>query len=200
MTRSRLLRTRAALFALVAAAALSACGDDRAPSAPPGSAENPLMGNSSAAPPSAGRSNEAAAGAEGEGRQPGYEQLVAQQSRKPARRFTPCNLVTSAQARAIFGGPIEQPFEAPQGPTCIYRSQDGESFVTLAVQSLDFDQLKPKLQQRRRVDASDRTAYCGHFGQEMLYVPLARRSVLSVAAPCSLARQFAAKAVQRLDD
>ena len=54
------------------------------------------------------------------------EQLVEQQSNKPAKRFTPCNLVTAPQARAIVGAPIEQPFEAPQGPTCIYRSRDGE--------------------------------------------------------------------------
>jgi hypothetical protein len=197
--RRAAIRIPAALVALAAAAALTACGDDRAPSAPPGSPENPLTGPSSAAAPgSGGRSNEAAAGAEG--RQPGYADLVAQQSRRPDDRFTPCNLVTGPQARAIVGGPIEQPFEAPQGPTCIYRSRDGDSFVTLAVQPLDFDKLRSALQQRRRVAVSDRTGYCGHFGQDMLYVPLGRGGVLSVAAPCALAKQFAAKAVKRLAD
>jgi hypothetical protein len=197
MSRS-LIRIRAGLTALAAAAALTACGDDGAPSAPPGSPENPLTGPSTSASASAagGRSNEAAAGENG--RQPGYQELVEQQSREPSVRFTPCNLVTGPQARAIVGRPIEQPFEAPQGPTCIYRSRDGGSFVTLAVQPLDFDKLMPTLQQRRRVAVSDRTGYCGHFGQDMLYVPLARGAVLSVAAPCTVAKKFAAKAVQRL--
>jgi hypothetical protein len=45
---------------------------------------------------------------------------------------------------------------------------------------------------------TDRTGYCGHFGQDMLYVPLRGDGVLSVAAPCGVAKKFAARAVQRL--
>ena len=198
MTRPRLNRARAALVALAAAATLTACGDDGSPSAAPGSPENPLAPQPSAVSPADGRSNEASGAAAAEQRQPGFQQLVEDQARKPEARFTPCNLVTGPQARAIVGGPIEQPFEAPQGPTCIYRSRDGDSFVALAVQSLDFDTLKPQLQQPRRVDVSDRTGYCGHLGQDMLLVPLPRTGVLSVAAPCPVAKEFAAQAVKRL--
>jgi hypothetical protein len=130
--------------------------------------------------------------------QPGYETLVERQTNKPAQRFTPCNLVTAAQARAIIGRPIRQPLEAPQGPTCIYRTRRGNGFVSLAIQTTNVNDLKQRIEKRRRVRIAARTAYCGWYGQAVLYLPLGRSSVLSVAARCPLARQFAAAAVRRL--
>jgi hypothetical protein len=124
---------------------------------------------------------------------------VQRQSRHPHKRFTPCNLVTAAQARAIFRAPTLDPVEAAQGPTCVYRTRDGKGFATVAVQSLNFSKVvKPHLRLRHKVAVSNRTAYCGTFGQPMLYVPLSKGRVLSIAAQCTIAKQFAIKAVRQL--
>jgi hypothetical protein len=182
------------LLTVVAIAAggvlLPACGgdDESAGGAPKGSPENPLVAKM---PDSA--SSETPSGAA-----PGYQELVERQSRRPGTEFTPCNLVSKGQARAMFGAPIQDPVEAPQGPTCIYRTQAGKGFVTLAVQTADFERLRPQLRRSRRVEVAERFAYCGEHGQEMLYVPLSHGQVLSVAAPCSMARKFAATALRQL--
>src|SRR4051812_47711932 len=191
---------------------LAACRGPAQPKPPPRSPENPLVAAAPRDTVTQGRLNEAApaakgaAGAGAEGAkpkaadQPGYQKLVERQGHKPRSRFTPCNLVTKAQAGAIVGAPLQDPLEAPQGPTCIYRSQDGKSFVTLAVQSLQFSKLKRQMHKRQKVDVSNRTAFCGMLGQPMLYVSLSGSRVLSVAAPCKVARQFAATAVRRLSN
>jgi hypothetical protein len=106
--------------------------------------------------------------------------------------------VTANEARAIVGAPMQAPIEAPQGPTCIYRTQTSKSMITLAVQATDFSKIKPRLRGRHEVAVSDRAGFCGTYGQSMLYVPLATGRVLSISAPCDLARDFAAKALRRL--
>jgi hypothetical protein len=184
---------------LTVGAALTACGGNDSPPAAPGSPQKPLvaeqtrLGGAAAAD---GRSNEGAASAQAA--KPGYDTLVKKQSRHPRTRFTPCNLVTAAQATAIVGAPILEPIEAPQGPTCIYRTRNGKSFVSIAVQANDFTKLKPHLKLRQRIDVSNRTAYCGTYGQPMLYVPLSGGRVLSVAAHCSIAKKFAIRAMRQL--
>jgi hypothetical protein len=192
------------LIAIVLVAALlSACGGQSKPS-PPGSPDNPLVARTTASDATtSARVNEAASATKKSSKadeQPGYQKLVERQGRKPRSRFTPCNLVTKAQAGAIVGAALQDPLEAPQGPTCIYRSQDGKSFVTLAVQSLQFSKLKRQMHKRQKVAVSNRTAFCGVLGQPVLYVSLSGSRVLSVAAPCKVARQFAATAVRRLND
>jgi hypothetical protein len=182
---------------LVVAVLVSGCGGGDAADGAPGTPANPLPVEAtpeSGAP--AVRSNEGQGAATAD--QPGYEKLVDAQTRKPRSRFTPCNLVTQAQARQIFGVPVKAPVEAPQGPTCVYRTEAGDGFVAIAVQSLDFGDVKPQLRQRRAVDAAGHTAYCGQYGQPMLYVPLAGDRVLSVAGPCAQAKRFAEKAVREL--
>jgi hypothetical protein len=176
----------------VAALAVGCGGEAAAPPAAPGSPENPVR----AQPQERGGEGEPAS--QSRTSQPGYQALVDGQTSKPPERFTPCNLVTSAQARAIFGVSIRQPLEAPQGPTCIYQTRKGDGFVTVAVQAVDFASVKRQMAQRRQIEISDRTAYCGTHGQPMLVLPLAGDRVLSIAGRCSLARQFAAKAVPRL--
>jgi hypothetical protein len=199
------------LIALVLMAALlAACGGQSESKPPPGSPDNPLVAQAPQDSVTSGRLNEAAPAAKGtsgaEGAkpkaaaQPGYQKLVERQGSKPHSRFTPCNLVTKAQAGAIVGAPLQDPLEAPQGPTCIYRSQDGKRFVTLAVQAVPFSKLKRQMHKRLQVDVSNKTAFCGMLGQPILYVPLSGSRVLSVAAPCQVARKFAARAVQRLND
>ena len=181
-------------FLSIAATAVlvAGCGGG-SPSAPAGSPDNPLVAEAQTET-AAGRSNESAPPAEEE---PGFQALVERQSRKPGSRFTPC-LVSRAQARAFLGAPAAAPVEAPQGPTCIYRSEDGDAFVTVAVQALDIDRLRRELQLPRAMVVADRRAYCGRRGQAMLYVSLSRNRVLSVGAPCSVARRFATTAGARL--
>jgi hypothetical protein len=186
------------LLALAAAGlTLAACGGSK-PAPAPGSPEKPLVAEQTrlGATGSGARNNEAAGSASQA--KPGYESLVKKQSSHPRSRFTPCNLVTASQARAILGAAIEDPVEAPQGPTCIYRSRNGKSFVSVAVQQGNFDKLKGQLRLRHRVNVSSRTAYCGTYGQPMLYLRLSGGRVLSVAAQCEVAKQFATKAVRQL--
>jgi hypothetical protein len=198
-----------ALLITLAATLLAACGGDDSAKAPPGSPENPLVAQPGPEAAS-GRSNEAAGdkgaatadGATADGAKktkPGYEGLVNNQKKsRPRSRFTPCNLVSKAEAGAIFGSATQDPREAAQGPTCIYRTESGKGFVTVAVQSVSFEDLRGALGQPRQVQVSNRTAYCGQYGQAVLYVPLTRGRVLSIAGPCPVATQFAAKAVPRL--
>ena len=186
------------LLALAAAGLiLAACGGSK-PAPAPGSPEKPLVAEQTrlGATGSAARNNEGAGA--GVQAKPGYESLVKKQSSHPRTRFTPCNLVTASQARAILGAAIQDPVEAPQGPTCIYRSRNGKSFVSVAVQQGNFDKLSKQLRLRHRVNVSSRTAYCGTYGQPMLYLRLSGGRVLSVAAQCAVAKQFATKAVRQL--
>lgn len=116
----------------------------------------------------------------------------------PVSARRPCTLVTREQAQALVGAPILQPLQASQGPTCIYRSRSGKRFVTLAVQSADLGALRSRLRHPRRIDVSNRIGYCGRLGGPMLVVGLSAGRVLGIAAPCSLAIRFAARALRRL--
>jgi hypothetical protein len=181
------------------AATVAACGDDT-PSSPRGSAENPLVAQPADSEAAAdGRSNEAASAPEGEQAKPGFQELLNRQSANPRSRFSPCTLVSQPRARDILGATVQAPVEAPQGPTCIYRTEDGEQFVTLAVQALDFRAQKRLMEDPEAVDVSSRSAYCGTLGEPTLYVRLSGTQVLSVGAPCDVAKRFAAAAMQRLD-
>jgi hypothetical protein len=183
------------LIALLGAAALlSACGGDASkPAAPPGSPENPLVGKT-AETSSTARSNEATGKAD---ERLDYEKLVERQSNKPGTRFTPCNLVTRAEAKAILNTPVQALLEAPQGPTCIYRSKTDKTFITVAVQPLGLDRIKKQMRRPQPVAVSNRDAYCGSQGQPVLNVSLSRNRVLSISAPCAVAKRFAARAVPR---
>ena len=106
--------------------------------------------------------------------------------------------MSRGQAQAILGVAVQVPLEAPQGPTCVYRDKSGSKFVTVAVQPLDFKQVTKQIRRRQAVDVADRRAYCGLHGQPMLYVALSHGRVLSVGAPCAVARRFATLGVARL--
>jgi hypothetical protein len=183
-------RVPIALLCAVVATAATGCGDEPAPKAPLGSAANPQQGRT-ATPGSE------VAGT-GSSSKINFRKLVESQQSRPGKRFTPC-VVTRGQARVILGAPVLELIEAPQGPTCIYRPASGKGFVTIAVQRLRFDRLKREIGQPRRYTVAGRTAYCGgHRGQSVLYMQLARGRVLSVTAPCDLARRFAVRAAPRL--
>ena len=176
---------------VIAAVALSSCGGDDQPL---NSASKPQVGKLTG-PGATGRSNEADAARKST---PSFEKLLERQSSKPASRFTPCSLVTRAQAGSILGAPVLVPREAPQGPTCIYRTRKGDDFITLAVQPGSFSGLKRQLSRPQSIEIAGRSAFCGAHGQPMLYLRLSRGRMLSVGAPCPVAKRFATRAVARL--
>ncbi|MGA9860425.1 MAG: hypothetical protein WBQ18_21350 [Solirubrobacteraceae bacterium] len=124
--------------------------------------------------------------------------LVNDETSGTATQHNPCSLVTLAQAQAIAGGAISTRFEAPQGPTCIYRPADAKTEITLALEAMAASQVTNHLGQRQKLMVAGRTAYCGKLGHQLLIVPLAGGQLLSVTAPCGVARQFAAAALGRL--
>ena len=95
-----------------------------------------------------------------------------------------------------MGERVRKPSEAAQGPTCVYRGE--KSFVTVAVQTLDFKRIKGRLGRPQSAKVAGQVAYCGNYGQQMLYVPLAGGNVLTVAAPCGQAKRFAELALGQL--
>jgi len=180
---------RRALIGLLAAAALVAgCGGSDAPQRASATASAP--GRLTPTTPD-GRSNEAAAS-------DATQLTSATGERTDVRRQRPCSLVSTARAKAIFGRAVRKPVEAAQGPTCIYRTRGGNALVTVSVQSQDFRALSRKLAQSSKLRIADRTAYCGTYGQPMLYADVAGGYVLSVAGSCELAKQFASAALPKL--
>jgi hypothetical protein len=186
-------RTLSLVGLVAVATALTGCGGGDSTAATPGSPDNPLQAKRQVN--LASRGNE---GSSSTKQAPGYKSLVQRQSSHVRSSFTPCNLVTKAQAGAILGAAMREPFEAPQGPTCIYRTRNGKGFVSVAVQSTDIKKLTPRLRVRQRVAVSSRVGYCGTYGQPMLYVPLSGGRVLSISAQCAVAKRFALKAVPNL--
>jgi hypothetical protein len=182
---------------------LAACGGRSGPAAAPGSPQKPLTGQPTQDKADAPRVNEAGTAGKGASSaaddQPGYQKLLEAQSRKPESRFSPCNLVSRAQARAFVGRQIADVVEAPQGPTCIYRSADKTAgYVTLAVQSQSLASVRRHLRKQHAVAVGGRSAVCGTYGQPMLYASVSGGRVLSIAAPCPVAKRFATTALRRL--
>ena len=174
---------------------LTACGSQESSSKPaPGSPENPLV----AKPSTPGVTTTGESGAEPG--KPGYAKLVERQRKEPVRhnRDNPCSLVTKRQAQAILGAKLIDPVVVAQGPTCIYRDRASQSFATISIQSVNFSAVRRQLRRVQRIDVSDRTAYCGMHGRPMLYLPLTRGRVLSVASQCDTAARLARRASARL--
>jgi hypothetical protein len=118
---------------------------------------------------------------------------------KPASgQLNPCTLVTSAEAQAIVGEPIETTEEAPLGPTCIYQPKGTKSSITLTVESIDFAKLEPLVHNKIHLAIAGHVAYCGVYGRATTFVLLSRDRVLNVAAPCPVGRRLAETALPRL--
>jgi hypothetical protein len=110
----------------------------------------------------------------------------------------PCALVTKPEAQAIIGKPIADPQLAAQGPTCIYKTPDSTTFITLAMQARDFSQIKPRIENLTPVTVRNHEAYCGTYGTSTLYVVLKPNSFLAVTGPCPTATRFATIALPRI--
>jgi hypothetical protein len=113
-------------------------------------------------------------------------------------QFNPCTLVSLSEARSITGGAITARFEAPQGPTCIYRRADTPSEVTIAIVSANLSQVTHRMSKTHVLRVGRRRGYCGQLGTEMLVVPLPGARLLHITAPCSVARRFATEALRRV--
>jgi hypothetical protein len=175
--------------ALVVGAA--GCGsDDQAAKGPLGSKQNPVQ----AKMPEGDTSESGAA------IKPGYAKLVERQKTAPTpgKANNPCALVTKAQAQQILGGKLLDPVSLPQGPTCVYRSHSNRRYATISVGTRDFRSLRRSLHRPKTVEIADHRAYCGTYGQPVLYLPLSGGRVLSVAAQCDTAVRFARRAGVRL--
>ena len=147
----------------------------------------------------AGRAREGRGGRAGAARSPATR-------RSSTGRPPPAQAIHAVQPRDRGAGagdpgrPVQAPVEAPQGPTCIYRPREGERLRHRGdAGDATFEPAQAAAcAELRRVAVSDRIAYCGTYGQPMLYVPLPRGRVLSIAAPCDVAQRFAAQAIRHL--
>jgi hypothetical protein len=117
--------------------------------------------------------------------------------------FNPCTLVSMKEAQSIVGGSITDRFEAPLGPTCVYKMAGTKSLITLAVESLNLSQIRHEMTKPQPLALGRHgafRAYCGRLGQQMLFAPLSTRGeVLNVTAQCPIAQRFAALALTRLE-
>ncbi len=117
--------------------------------------------------------------------------------------FNPCTLVSMREAQSIVGGSITDRFEAPLGPTCVYKVAGTKSLITLTVESLNLSQIRHEMTKPQPLALGRHgafRAYCGRLGQEMLFAPLSSRGeVLNVTAHCPIAQRFAALALTRLE-
>lgn len=129
---------------------------------------------------------------------PSYAGILKQRGASTGQSFSPCNLVSQRRAEAIIGRTIQTPLEAPQGPTCIYRTKDNTRFVTVLVQQSRYAAVRRQLRRATQLSVEGHTAYCGTLGQPVLYVPLSGTRLLTISAPCTVAKAFAATAVQKL--
>jgi|GEM_PF-4201870 len=191
---------------LLAAAALAACGGSggagaggaggagagggRTPGYDQVAGSAPVVGKPTKPAAGATRLNEAAHGT-GERAAAGTGTAAT----APQSQSAPCTLVSARQASAILGAPVRAPATAPQGPTCVYRTKDGRGFVTLSLRQASLSSLVARTGRRQRLTLAKHAAYCGNYGQQMLYAQAGRGFVLSVAAPCGIAKRFAERAL-----
>ena len=92
---------------------------------------------------------------------------------------------------------MRAPVVAKQGPTCIYRTREGD-LTTVSVQAAPLRELAAHMRNQRDVAVASRAGVCGTLGQPMLYLPVGGRQVLAVTGKCDVARQFASHALPRL--
>lgn len=112
--------------------------------------------------------------------------------------LNPCALVSVGEAKTITGGTVSSSFEAPLGPTCVYKAARPRTDITVDVEAVSLAQAASHMTKRKQLTVGGHRAYCGMLGSQMLFVPLAGGKLLHVTAPCALAQQFATLALGRL--
>lgn len=112
-----------------------------------------------------------------------------------AGKPSPCGLISAKQAQAITGETLASKTEAPLGPTCIFAFHGQLSSVTLVIERAVIQTFLRQMPHPERVDVAGLPAYCGTLGSAVLLVALPKGGVLSVTAPCPIARAFAARAL-----
>src|SRR5581483_4308853 len=76
-------------------------------------------------------------------------------------RKDPCEFVTAAEAQGILGSPTLDPIVAPMGPTCIYRTRNHRTTISVSVETLGARQLAATLRGMRKLGlAGHGEAYC----------------------------------------
>jgi hypothetical protein len=187
--RLRSSRTLIAMVAIGVAIPVAAAGASMLiAEGPPGSPDNPL-----AAPP---LDPHVVAAADAKGHLNEARAPSARDVQEEALTHRPCDLVSAGEASGILGGSVKAPKEAPLGPTCVYRTEAVESFVTVALQSMGGDHVKATIKGLDRHDVAGKSGYCLQSAASTFYVPLSGGRVLTVgAAECEVAEKFAAKAL-----
>lgn len=109
----------------------------------------------------------------------------------------PCSFVSGSEARAITGNAV-QVSAGMQGPTCIYEMRRAHRQVTVAVQPTRIAGLRRHARSATRASVRGRTGWCLRYGSTSLAVPLSGGRMLSVSAPCKLAKRFASRALGRV--
>lgn len=110
----------------------------------------------------------------------------------------PCSLVTRSEVESAAGATLSAGVEAPLGPSCIFKRGGRAPDIALAVVPLSFAEARHSLPRPEAVTVGAHTAYCGGPAHAVLLVSVAPGRVLSVSAPCSVARRIAAIAIGRL--
>jgi hypothetical protein len=125
------------------------------------------------------------------------QRQAARSAQQAGSAHSICGLVSPAEAASILGKAVRAPVVAKQGPTCIYRTREGD-LTTVSVQAAPLRELAAHMRDQRDVAVASRAGVCGTLGQPMLYLPLGGRQVLAVTGKCEVARQFASHALPRL--
>jgi hypothetical protein len=68
----------------------------------------------------------------------------------------------------------------------------------MAIERIKFNQIEPLVQDLVAVDGLGRQAWCGSYGRPALFVVLDSNRFLNITARCDIAKQFAAKALPRV--
>jgi len=115
-----------------------------------------------------------------------------------ANAINPCRLVSAREAAQLSNGAVVGSFEAPLGPTCVFRLAHSRQEFTLDIEPSSFVGLTRQLRKPRRLAIRGHQAYCGRLGSQMLIVRLGGDRLLHVTAPCLVAEKLAALALSRL--
>lgn len=106
----------------------------------------------------------------------------------------PCELVSDGKAAAILGGAV-QATQKPKGPTCVYALRGSKQQVTLVIENTRLTSLRGHARKASRIQVAGQTGWCLRYESTSVAVSLADGRVLHVTGPCTAAARFAALAL-----